>query len=203
MPSRAWASSRKTTSRVFSVDFEIEGCRVLGRDTSFLDEPGAFESALSSISSQRREKACAYVFDTDRKMSVAASLLLDRLLSERGLSEANMVYDEDSEGKPSFRGYPGLHFSLAHGHSAAIAALADVPVGVDIEHLPSFLYDVAEPYQWTKMESVGKLVGCGVGGYIDNGIFKQPDNVRTLHIEKGDYLVCLALATSQKEGCKV
>ena len=177
---------------MFGIDEDIAGCRVLGQDTSFLDEPSAYADGLSRLSRQRREKAASFRFAKDRKESAAAAIMLDRLLAERGLREADMSYCESSEGKPSFEGYPDLFFSLAHSGNAAVAALSLRPVGIDLEYLPDFPYDMAEPRLWTEMEAVGKLLGCGVGCYVDSGAFAKPDNISTLHIEQESYLICLA-----------
>lgn len=177
---------------MFEIDEDIADCRVLGQDTSFLDGPSAYADGLSRLSQHRREKAAGFRFDKDRKESVAAAIMLDRLLAERGLHEADMSYLESGEGKPSFEGYPGLFFSLAHSGNAAVAALSSHPVGIDLEYLPDFPYDMAEPHRWTEMEAVGKLLGCGVGCFVDSGTYAKPNNISTLHIEKESYLICLA-----------
>ena len=103
-----------------------------------------------------------------------------------------MTYVVGEFGKPTFVDHADLHFSLAHSTGMAVGALADVPIGVDVEHLPSFPYDIAEPFSWTEMESVGKLIGCGVGTFVDSGFYERPDGVVVEHFELGDHLVCIA-----------
>ena len=41
----------------------------------------------------------------------------------------------EASGKPYFPAYPEVHFSLSHTAGAAAVAVADTPVGVDIEHI--------------------------------------------------------------------
>ena len=147
------------------------------------------------LSPSRRGKALSYRFDKDRELSVLSSVLLDRLLCRRGLREKNMAYMVGDLGKPSFEGYPDLHFSIAHSGTMAAAMLGDVPVGADVEHLPDFPRDLADPVQWTEMECVGKLLGCGVGCYVDGKDFDKPDCVKTRHIPLEDYLLCAAWKT--------
>ena len=80
----------------------------------------------------------------------------------------------------------------AHSAGMAVGALSDKPIGVDVEYLSSFPYDIAEPYAWTEMESVGKLLGCGVGTFVDSGIYERPADVTVEHFKLGDHLVCIA-----------
>ena len=169
-----------------------DGCHVVIGRTDALADAREFETAMGRVSAHRRAKVCAYRFAKDRRLSLLAGLLLDELLGDCGLRERDMDYGEGESGKPVFANHPALHFSLAHSECMAVAALSRVPVGVDVEYLPSFPYDVAEPYLWTEMESVGKLIGCGVGGFVDVKRYRRPDAVTIEHILLGDYLVCIA-----------
>lgn len=172
---------------------DIEGCTLIAADTEWLHEQcGSYEAALEALSPTRRDKALSYKFDKDRELSVLSSMLLDRLLSRRGMREKNMSYVESDLGKPSFEGYPELCFSIAHSGEMALAMLGDAPVGVDVEHLPGFPRELADPFQWTEMESVGKLLGCGVGCYVDGERFEKPSYVETQHIPFEEYLFCIA-----------
>ena len=171
------------------------GWRLVAASDDELAAPGAFEAALASVSDHRRGKALSFRFDEGRRTSLLAGLLLDELLAERGLRERDMAYEAGEFGKPAFAGREDLHFSLAHSAGMAAAALSDAPIGVDVEHLPSFPLDVAEPYAWTEMESVGKLLGCGVGTFVDAGDYERPDNVAVKHFALGDHLVCVARET--------
>lgn len=163
--------------------------------TGALEDVDAFEAALANASDYRCAKARAFRFAKDQRLSLLAGLLLDELLRDHGLRERDMAYMEGALGKPAFANRGDMHFSLAHSGEMAVAALAASPVGVDVEHLPSFAYDVAEPYAWTKMESVGKLFGCGVGQYVDGDMFQVPAGIAIEHVELGDYLVCIAHET--------
>lgn len=86
-------------------------------------------------------------------------------------------------GKPFFPDHPGRHFSLSHSGSLALCALADRPVGADIEvvrprsaRLPAYVYRGAEYDRfltlggdwgafytlWTETESILKYTGEGL-----------------------------------------
>lgn len=176
-----------------AIDITQQGCRAIGAFVDALDQPGAFEGALANASEHRRRKVTSFRFDKDRRLSLLAGALLDELLCERGLRERDRAYVEGERGKPAFADYPDLHFSLAHSGQMAVAALAETPAGIDVEFLPSFPRDLAEPYSWTEMEAVGKVLGCGVGDYVDGVAYTRPPGFEVTHVPIGDdYLICLA-----------
>ena len=171
------------------------GWRLIAADDGQISSSASFDAALSRVSSYRREKALAFRFEKDRRTSLLAGLLLDELLAGCGLRERDMIYEVGEFGKPMLAGHENLHFSLAHSAGMAVGALSTVPIGVDVERLPGFPRDVAEPYEWTEMESVGKLLGCGVGTFVDSGNYERPANVMVEHFALGEYLVCVARET--------
>ncbi len=152
-----------------------------------------FQRALADVSAYRKRKVLSYRFASDRRLSLLAGMLLDDLLCERGLRERDMSYVVGVHGKPSFSDMPNVHFSLAHGGRMALAALADAPVGVDVECLDSFPYDLADPCAWTEMESVGKALGCGIADYLDRDAYVRPPDFEIRHIRIDDnHLACIA-----------
>ena len=172
-----------------------EGWRLIAAADDQIDTATAFDAALATVSDHRRSKALSFLFEKDRRTSLLAGLLLDELLKEAGLRERDMVYKVSDLGKPTFAEHEDLHFSLAHSSGMAVGALSAKPIGVDVERLPGFPTDIAEPYEWTEMESVGKLLGCGVGTYVDTGTYERPASVTVEHFVLGDYLVCIARET--------
>lgn len=178
------------------LDRLYDGCRVVGAFTDVLSKAEVFDYALEAVSESRKRKALSYRFERDQHLSLLAGLLLDMLLGDYELCERDMSYSENEHGKPSFVNRPYLFFSLAHSGNMAVAALAAHPVGVDVEYLDTFSYDLADPFEWTTMESVGKAIGVGVGAYVDSGEFSIPDGFEIEHhkldSDNGHYLVCIA-----------
>ena len=75
----------------------------------------------------------------------------------------------ESGGKPFFPGHPDICFNLSHSHGAAVCALHDKPVGVDIEklrpaprRLADGMADEAFFRLWTAREATVKRRGEGV-----------------------------------------
>ena len=66
--------------------------------------------------------------------ALARRLLALALEREYGLREPPEIAREPG-GKPFFPGHPALCFNLSHSRGAAVCALHDKPVGVDIEKL--------------------------------------------------------------------
>ena len=100
-----------------------------------LDEEAVFGRYYNSLSAYRREKADKVKFPEDKKRSVAAGMLLNRGLAEYGLRECDMVYGTNQNGKPFFREYPQIRFSLSHSGEYVMAAFSDVEIGCDIQQM--------------------------------------------------------------------
>ena len=90
-------------------------------------------AALRRVSPQRREAALRYVREIDRKLSLAAFLLLQEALEkEYGITQPPEL-SFGPHGKPFLRDYPYIHFNLSHCSRAALCVVSDVPVGCDVE----------------------------------------------------------------------
>lgn len=141
------------------------------------------ESALQSISPQRREQALRYKHEQGQRQCVAAYLLLKQALREQeGITE-NPVFEYGEHGKPSIVGHPELFFSLSHCKEVTACVLSRRPVGIDVESVGRYRESVAryamsdnEMHQiqqaehpevmfirlWTMKESLLKLTGEGI-----------------------------------------
>ena len=89
----------------------------------------------NQLSPQRYEQAMRFRSERDRRLSVAAYLLLCcGLREEYGITELP-VFEYDSDGKPSIIGHPEIYFNLSHCRQAAVCVISDRPVGVDVERI--------------------------------------------------------------------
>ena len=96
------------------------------------------DSALAAVSEQRRQHALRYRRDEDRRLSVAAYLLLCHALKEEFDITAPPEFAFTEHGKPYLPLYPHILFSISHCHEAVACALACAPVGIDVESLSAF-----------------------------------------------------------------
>lgn len=92
-------------------------------------------------------------------------LLAAALWEIYGLNEMPEVRRGD-RGKPFFPEYPDICFNLSHSHGAAVCAIHDKPIGVDVEKLrsaPKRLAAGMDDYDffclWTKKEASVKRRG--------------------------------------------
>jgi 4'-phosphopantetheinyl transferase len=139
--------------------------------------------ALEGISEQRREQALRFKHEQGQRLCVLAYLLLKQGLREVYGIEENPIFEYNEHGKPSIVGHPEIFFNLSHCKEAAICAISDQPVGVDVESVRSFndslvhytMNDdeiqqiesaedraVAFIQFWTKKEAALKLKGTGI-----------------------------------------
>lgn len=98
---------------------------------------------------------------------------------------------EDVRGKPFFPGHPALYFSLSHSAGHILCAVADHPVGADIERRRPLRRGTAEKLMsererrdfdffqlWTLRESFYKLTGEGslrtTRFFMENGLPGAP-----------------------------
>ena len=106
------------------------------------------------------ERSCAY------------RLLALALKQECGVPRLPGIARADG-GKPWFPDHPALCFNLSHSHGAAVCALHDRPVGVDVERLrpapkrlAAGLGDEDFFRLWTAREATVKRQGRGVGALL-------------------------------------
>ena len=137
---------------------------------------------LNALPAWRREKALQYKKLDDRKRSVLAFVLLERVLREEyGITEVpEFVYNEF--GKPSLPNLP-IHFSLSHCKDAVACAVSDHNIGIDVESIVPYNPDMARRVctadelkvleqssnkdvefikLWTVKEAISKYEGMGL-----------------------------------------
>lgn len=112
--------------------------------------------------------------------------------------------------KPYIPDYPDIHFNISHSGEYVAVALSEKPVGVDIEKIKEYNYDVLKRVcnekeliqieesldkasefikLWTQKEAVLKMKGCGIAkGDIKNCLVNH--NVQSEKIEDYWLSVC-------------
>lgn len=99
-------------------------------------------ASLDTISVQRRKQALQFVQDSDRRLCIAAYILLKQgLQQEYGITE-NPIFGYNENGKPFIIGYPEIYFNISHCKKAAICAIDSHPIGIDIETICEYEEDL-------------------------------------------------------------
>lgn len=147
--------------------------------------------ALPLLPEERRIRAARYRRKIDRNNCVITYLMLLYGLRECfGIASAGIAYGE--YGKPYFPDYPNIHFNISHCDKGCAVVIANRPVGVDIQDVRPFSWDIARrvcceqeleeleqsqdwdrlfTWMWAVKESVGKMWGNGIIGTVSQGFF--------------------------------
>ena len=89
---------------------------------------------MALLPDARRERLEKLPKEKHQEVLCAYLLLRMALWEQRSWRDLPRI-GVDELGKPFFPDHPDTHFSLSHTAGAAAAALADTPVGVDIERV--------------------------------------------------------------------
>ena len=167
--------------------------------------------ALGEISEQRREQALKFKFEQGQRLCVLAyQLLKEGLRKEYGIKE-NPIFEYNEHGKPSIVGHPEIYFNLSHCKEAAVCAISNHPIGVDVESIREFKdslvnYTMNEnevreietsenPASafirlWTMKEATMKLVGTGISNDMKSVIDATKYKYTTIDRQRYIYTVC-------------
>lgn len=174
------------------------------------------QEAINALPEWRKEQTMRFKHQRGRIECAFSYLLLCDALRERGILEPpTFIYGkEGQDGKPSLAEHPNLFFNLSHCKHAVACALADHPVGIDIEAMGRYSErlakytmneeecaeieeaedkDVAFTRLWTMKEATMKLTGEGIGTNVRE-VLKHSSNIiykTQVNLEKG-YVVTLA-----------
>lgn len=148
----------------------------------------ALEELLEGLPAWRRAQALRFKHARGRLECALSYTLLCRGLKEMGY-DLRPTFEYGKDGKPTLRELPEVHFNLSHCKCAVACALAEHPVGIDIEALGRYSErlakytmneqelakidaaedkDVAFTTLWTMKEATMKLTGEGIGTNVRN-----------------------------------
>lgn len=150
--------------------------------------------ALQFLPESRRNRALRYRRQIDRWNCVITYLMLQYGLRECfGITSFEFAFGE--YGKPYLLGYPHVHFNISHCEAGCAVVVADCPVGVDIQDVHSFSWNLAQRVccrheldvlkkcahqdklfteMWALKESYGKMT--------EKGILYGMEKFDTIHI---------------------
>lgn len=174
------------------------------------------QEAINALPAWRKEQTMRFKHQRGRIECAFSYLLLCDALHERGISEPpTFVYGkEGKDGKPSLAEHPNLFFNLSHCKQAVACALAEHPVGIDIEAMGRYSErlakytmneeecaeieasenkDAAFTRLWTMKEATMKLTGEGISTNVRE-VLKHSSNIiykTQVNFEEG-YVVTLA-----------
>ena len=143
----------------------------------------AVQAMLPLVSEQRRAQALQFKHAFGQYACLKSYLMLQDLLREHYGIEGDLVFSYNEHGKPMLKEVSNIHFSISHCKEAIAVAVADRPVGIDVETLrvPSealaervmdegekLRFDISDTPEdffsalWTAKEAVMKCRGTGI-----------------------------------------
>lgn len=170
--------------------------------------------AIEALPAERREKALRFRFDDDRKLFVISYLILKAALRDEYGVTGTLEFEYEEKGKPYISGHSDIHFNISHCKNGVAVAVADAPVGIDIECIERIDLKVAprvcneEEYKmimnskdpklefcklWTIKEAIVKQSGLGISTNLKNIISRNFNPIETFC--RDNY--CISICKSQ------
>lgn len=161
--------------------------------------------SVDVLSESERHRADRFHFAKDRNRFIICRTFLKFLLAQHvGLGMDKIHLEIDANKKPFLTSHPSVFFNLSHSADYALIAIANSPIGVDIEFInKQFTYEEILPtvfntleihkvmhsndshrafYQfWTRKEAIVKAIGKG----IDDDLPKIPVTDGTHSVPQG------------------
>lgn len=98
-----------------------------------LEDAEKFETLYRSVDAARKKKVDGYRFQKDKMLSLGAGALLQKALRNAGITGARLAVTQ--AGKPYLENNEKCFFSLSHSGSKVLCAVAETPIGCDIEEI--------------------------------------------------------------------
>ena len=179
--------------------------------------PGERENELCLLLSEEERTDLHKIRDTTRrqlKLHTHARLRQEaaRLLH---MHPADLIFSKGEHGKPFLTQDAGMHFSLSYTKDAAVIALAEQPIGIDIEkvrpHRMRFTKNLGTPHElsmlraapddlllfytfWTRKEAWLKLTGSGLTIPLTSfDVWEEPAASRLITWQQDDYCISVCM----------
>lgn len=99
---------------------------------SSLENSELYNKAYAGVCDDRRKKVDAFKLAKDRRLSLAAEVLLRHALKSAGYDGTPSGFKYGENGKPYLSG-TDIHFNISHSGDFAVCAVSKAEVGCDIE----------------------------------------------------------------------
>lgn len=117
-----------------------------------------YDEKLNILHQERAEKLSAYKMSADRIRGLGAGLLLEKGLEDYlGIclpkdenGRCIIRYGYGPQGKPYFKDYTDIHFSLSHSGNMAVLAISDAEVGIDVQEDRGYSEKIAKRFYHAK-----------------------------------------------------
>lgn len=168
------------------------------------------KKALPLLPEERRKKALRYHNRIDRNNCVLTYLML-KIALKQCFQITDFTIQNGRYGNAFLKEYPNNFFSISHCKCGCVVAVADELVGIDIQNIVPFSWDVAERVccaeelgvlkqrtykerdfirMWTMKESFLKMTGKGISGDLKSINTLEMDGIEVEEREKNIISIC-------------
>ena len=167
---------------------------------------------LSAADKKKQETILKYKNRSNADNSlIGIALAKSALTKVFGLHGNELEFGFGTGGKPFLINRPDIFFNISHSHSLVVCAVADTPIGIDVEKIRSYNKRLADKVfgkeialklcnspdcdaeftkLWTEKEAVLKLTGEGISG-IRNQLSTDAYKLETVLYK--DYYITTAI----------
>lgn len=161
------------------------------------------------------EKKCCLKkrqFNIDMKLGLYAELLVRcQICKLLNVSNQDIVFDVNKNGKPYLRGYPNFYFNISHTKTAVIVAFSNTEIGADIEKIKTVSFDIMNRHfteteqryilesmdkdrafyeVWTRKEAYFKHIGKGLQFPLTSfDVMNPPIKLQIQTFQLNDYII--------------
>lgn len=139
--------------------------RIFIASTKNLENKKAFKDFYEKVPDYRKRKIDSCSSEKEKRLSLAAGILLSKAILYAGFDESCLDYDYKESGMPYFKNEPNLHFSISKSEERAICAISENPIGVDVEFIKE--KNEKDYEAWTKTESYAKATNTNLADLIE------------------------------------
>lgn len=184
-------------------------------NTDILKNKELFDEKYAQVLPWRKNKIDKYKYDSDKRLSLGCSLLLNRAESDLHINPKTEEIEVNEFGKPFFKKHPEIHFNLSHSSSMAMCAISSVNIGCDIEKTDKIRMNIVKRFFspeeqlalknsqdkdlsfyeiWTRKESYVKMLGTGLNTAFESfNSFDSALNCFFYQNNKNNYVYCCCL----------
>ncbi len=129
-----------------SLVMKMNKTNVYVADTKLLKDKDVFGELYQTVSPDRQRKIDAFRFEKDKRLCLAAELLLKKGLSDAGIESFNVKCGVF--GKPYIEN-EGICFNLSHSEEMVLCAVSSKEVGCDVEKITDIDLEIAKRFFYT------------------------------------------------------
>jgi 4'-phosphopantetheinyl transferase len=126
-----------------------------------------FEHLMHSVSEERRAKVQSFIRPEDANRGLLGDVLIRSIVcSKLNMTNKEIHFTTEPNGKPCVAGLPSFHFNIAHSGRWIVCAVDCDPVGIDFEEIKPISLDVAQyffsrqEYRWLMDQDEAARLSC-------------------------------------------